>query len=230
MKRTASPLMILIAAATSLLASACSDESSTLTNGGGSTRSATPPPEDTPGAAAAPPGDPTVISPAEAAQVRAVGSPEVTSRLHGCGKLTVGSLGSILDSRGLKGGGTRPNGRPSGQQIFDANETPAALGAANYTGRSGEAAFASTSAVSKMFDIFTMSSYDATADGWSPPACPGVKFVDGGKVSKDAISCLIGKPATDEHVAIANDAIAKNAKDGANIAVAALLAAAHTCQ
>ena len=51
-----------------------------------------------------------------------------------------------------------------------------------------------------------------------------------GKFTKDGISCLIGKPATDEHVAIANDAITKNPTDGAKLAIAALLSAAHTCQ
>jgi hypothetical protein len=114
--------------------------------------------------------------------------------------------------------------------IYNNNATKAALGDANYAGRVGEASFASTSAMSKMFDIYTMSSYDAVADNFNAPACPGVKVLEAGKFTKDGISCLMGKPATDEHVAIANDAIAKNPTDGAKIAVAALLSAAHTCQ
>jgi hypothetical protein len=51
-----------------------------------------------------------------------------------------------------------------------------------------------------------------------------------GKFTKDGLTCLMGKPARDEHLAIANDAIAKNTTDGAKIAIAALLSAAHTCQ
>ncbi len=51
-----------------------------------------------------------------------------------------------------------------------------------------------------------------------------------GKFTKDGLTCLMGKPARDEHVAIANDAITQNGTDGAKIAIAALLAAAHTCQ
>lgn len=169
--------------------------------------------------------------PPEPGQIRLVGSPEVTSRLHSCGKLTVSSFGTILASRGLTGQGQgRPNGSQSGQQIFNAGATAAALGAANYNGRVPEAPFASTSTMSKMYDIFVMSSYDAVSDNFNAPACPGVKVLEGGKFTKDGITCLMGKPATDEHVAIANDAIAKNPTDGAKIAVAALMSAAHTCQ
>ena len=75
-----------------------------------------------------------------------------------------------------------------------------------------------------------MSSYDGVADDWSSDACPGTKLLDNGQFTKDGISCLLGKPASAEHVAIANDAIVKNPTDGAKIAIAALLAASHTCQ
>jgi hypothetical protein len=181
--------------------------------------------------AAAPGAD---FQPPDPAQVKVVGSPEITARLHACGKLSVTSLGNILTSRGFTGGGTRPTttpASPSGQAIFAQAATPPALGAANYNGRVPEAPFASTSAMSKMFDIFTMSSYDAVASNWAAPACPGVKVIGtDGKFTKDGLSCLMGKPARDEHLAIANDSIAKNPTDGAAIAIAAVLSAAHTCQ
>lgn len=176
-----------------------------------------------PGAENSPPADP--------AQVRLVGAPEVQSRLHSCGKLSYTSLGSILTTRGMTGGGTRPANTQSGQQIYQNPATAPAFGGPNYNGRVPEAAFASTSALSRMFDIFTMSSYDVVATNWTAPACGTVKVLGtDGKFTKDGISCLMGKPARDEHVAIANDAIAKNATDGAKIAIAALLSAAHTCQ
>lgn len=169
--------------------------------------------------------------PPEPAQVKLIGSPEVTARLHACGKLSVASLGDLLTSRGLTGGGTRPAGAISGQAIYMQGSTPPAIGAANYNGRVPEAPFASTSAMAKMFDIYTMSSYDAVAATWTAPACPGVKVLGAdNKFTKDGLTCLMGKPATDAHVAIANDAIAKNPTDGAKIAIAALLSAAHTCQ
>lgn len=168
--------------------------------------------------------------PPEPAQNRKVGSPEVTSRLHSCGKLTYSSLKNVLDSRGLTGqGGGRPQGVQSSRQIFDG--AAGAFGGPNYAGRVPEAPFASTSAVAKMFDIFVMASYDATADNFNAPACPDTKIIGAdGKFTKDGLTCLMGKPATDAHLATANQAIAANTTDGARIAIAALLSAAHTCQ
>jgi hypothetical protein len=171
------------------------------------------------------------FQPAEPGQVKLIGSPEITSRLHACGKISLKSLGDILASRGLTGGGTRPAGALSGQAIFSQGATPAAFGGANYNGRVPEAPFASTSAMAKMFDIFTMASYDAVTANWTAPACPGVKVLGtDGKFTQDGLTCLMGKTAHAEHLAIANDAIAKNPTDGAKIAIAALLSAAHTCQ
>ena len=169
--------------------------------------------------------------PTNGGPARVVGSPEITSRLHACGKMSVASLGNILTSRGLTGGGARPPNTASGQDLYMDQATPATLGGANYVGRTSEAPLASTSAMSKMFDIFTMASYDGVASGWTAPACPGVKLLGAdGKFTKDGLSCLMGKPARDEHLLIANDAIVKNPTDGAKLAITALLSAAHTCQ
>lgn len=167
------------------------------------------------------------FQPPEPAQMKLVGSPEVTSRLHACGKLSNASIAEMIASRALNGG--NPQGTQGAQAIFNASGP--ALGAANYPGRVPEAPFASTSAMAKMFDIYTMSSYAVVGANWNAPACPGTKVLGAdGKFTKDGISCLIGKPATDEYVAIANDAIAKNPTDGAKIAIAAMLSAANTCQ
>lgn len=228
-------ILSLIGISALVLAAACDDGSSTLTDGRNTGAGRTPNTtegdngdfthNDSPSAPGS--GEERV----DPVQVHVQGSPEVTSRLHGCGKLSVASIGQLLQSRGLTGQGAgRPQGTQNAQQIFQAQDTAAALGAANYNARVPEAPFATTSAVSKMFDMYTMASYDAVADNWTAPACPGVKVIDAGKFTKDGITCLIGKPASDEHVAIANDAITKNPTDGAKIAIAALLSAAHTCQ
>ncbi len=172
------------------------------------------------------------IQPAEPAQIQMMGSPEVTARLHACGKLTVSSIGGILSTRGMTTTGS-PAGAPGGSQsattIFKASS--AQLGAANYQGRVPEAPFASTSTMAKLFDIFTMGSYEVVGANWTASGCGSTKVLGAdGKFTKDGLSCLMGKPALDEHVAIANDAIAKNPTDGAKIAIAAVLSAAHTCQ
>jgi hypothetical protein len=228
-------LTLVLISVFALAASACDDGSSELEGGRVAGRNPRDPNgtqggEDTtfdhsndPGGAA--PG--AEFQPPEPQQIKMIGSPEVTSRLHACGKLTNASLGEFITSRALNGG--NPQGTQGAQAIFNASAPQ--LGAANYPGRVPEAPFASTSAMAKMFDIYTMASYAAVGANWAPPACPDTKVIGAdGKFTKDGISCLIGKPATDEYVAIANDAITKNPTDGAKIAIAAMLAAAHTCQ
>lgn len=225
----------LLGLASLLAIAACSNGSTSTLNGGKNTS-----PNDTAGGNSTtfnhnndPSGAATTsnFQPADPGQIQATGSPEVTARLHSCGKLSVNSIGTILNSRGMTGGGQRPDNTQSGMDIYNADDTPAALGGANYDGRVPEAPFASTSAVSKLFDIFAMGSYDLTDPNWNPTACPGVTLLGAdGKFTKDGIACLIGKPATDDYVAIANQALVDNPTDGAKIAVASLLAAAHTCQ
>lgn len=230
--------ILILLSSLALTLSACDENQDSLTGGAGS-RGGQSSPHDTAGSEDSTynhSNDPIGVGPdvpfdpPDPAAVRAVGAPELTSRLHSCGKMTVSSLGDLLQSRGLTGGGNRPNGSNSAQQIFSARDTAPALGAANYPGRAPEAPFASTAAISKMFDIFTMASYDAVSDNWSAPACPGVKVIENNQFTRDGLTCLMGKPATEAHVDIANDAIAKNPTDGAKIAIAALLSAAHTCQ
>lgn len=172
-----------------------------------------------------PPGDVPfqAAEPAQkAAEVAASGSPEVAARLHSCGKITVASLGRVLQTRGIGG---------QAQQIFGQGPTSAALGGPNYGGRVPEASFASTSALTKMFDIFVIGADSVTNANWAPEACPGTKLLEGGKFTKDALTCLMGKPARQEHLDIANDALAKakTPEEGAKIAVAAIMSAAHTC-
>ena len=115
-----------------------------------------------------------------------------------------------------------------------------ALGAANYASRTGEARTWTNSGATKLQDIFVMAAPEIIN------ALPNVEHcqVDGVGVemfneteelvecNEDAVSCLIGKPATEEHLAICDAAImgATNIDKGKEIAVAALLAGAHTCE
>lgn len=228
MKRIALGLL----SALTIALGACENETANTLGDGraGSQRGATAGGEDStydhsndPGGAA--PG--ADFQPPDPAQTRLVGSPEVTSRLHACGKMTNASIAQLIQSRDLNGG--VPQGQQTAGQIFQASG--ASLGGANYPGRVPEAPFASTSAMAKMFDIFAMAAYAVVQNDWAPAACEGTKVLGpDGKFTKDGISCLIGKPATDDHVAIANDAITQDPTDGAKIAIVALLSAAHTCQ
>lgn len=162
------------------------------------------------------------------------GSPMVISKLHSCSKISYSALGKILQSRGVN-----PAGNTPAANLYKNGQS--ALGVANYGGRVAEAVIASTAALSKEFDILVAAAIEiqgmAKANNWNPPACTGVQLFDGsGNFTKDGISCVIGKPATADHVTVANDAIAAATgkgltKDqGQQIALASLLEAANTCE
>lgn len=158
-----------------------------------------------------------------ALETAAAGGAVASARLHSCGKLSLRGMRSIMVTRGTS---------QNTQNLVTNNANAAALGAANYGGRIPEAPFASTSALGKAFDIYATASNDITNANWAPPACPGVKLTENGKFTKDAVSCIIGKPARPEHMALADDLVSQAATpaEGQRIAVTALLAAAHTCE
>lgn len=57
-------------------------------------------------------------------------------------------------------------------------------------------------------------------------------FDTAGRCNADGVSCLIGIPATQAHLDICNETIARANDDvaGKRLAVAVLAAAAHTCE
>lgn len=158
-----------------------------------------------------------------ALETAAAGGAVASARMHSCGKLSLRAMRNLTTTRGMSAGT---------QGLVTNAANSAALGAANYGGRIPEAAFASTSALGKAFDIYVTASADITNANWAPTACPGVKLTENGKFTKDAVSCIMGKPAKPEHMALADDLVAQAATpaDGQRIAVAALLAAANTCE
>lgn len=162
------------------------------------------------------------------ADMEQVGSPEVYARLHSCGKISVHSMGRILGSRGVSSGG-------AAQKLLSEGVT--ALGVANYGSRAPESVVASTANLTKQFDILVAAAPEMIKNaGADSGPCPGVKVYDAGSFTKDGLACLMGKPATADHIFLANqavkDAVAAGISedDGKSIAVAALLQAAHTCE
>jgi hypothetical protein len=158
-----------------------------------------------------------------AMETAAAGGAVASARMHACGKLSLRAMRNLMVTRGASA---------NSQGLVTNAANASALGAPNYAGRIPEAAFASTSALGKAFDIYVTASADMVNPTWAPTACPGVKLTENGKFTKDAVSCIIGKPAKAEHMALADDLVAQAATpaDGQRIAVAALLAAAHTCE
>ena len=170
---------------------------------------------------------------AEQAQV---GSAEVIARLHSCSKITYSAMGNILKNHGVNTGSTT---KDSAGLLYKGGAS--ALGIANYGGRVPEMIIPSTAALSKEFDIMVAASNEiqvaAKAGTLNMTACPGTQLLDtSGNFTKDGLSCLMGKPATADHISIANDAILQATSQGLTkdqgqqIAIASILEAAHTCE
>jgi hypothetical protein len=166
------------------------------------------------------------------AQRQEEGPPEIRTRLHSCQKLRVVTLRNILADFGVKLDAQAATS--AGQLLAKGTD---ALGAANYAARNGEALVWSNSGATKVHDIFVQAAPEIIAAMPNVARCKidekGVSMFDeNNQCNEDAITCLIGKPATLEHVKICNQAVATatDVNKGKAIAVAAMLAAAHTCE
>jgi hypothetical protein len=172
-------------------------------------------------------------------QRAAEGPPDVRTRLHSCSKLTYTALGDFLTSRGvnlnLAGGAV-----PSAGDLYKAASTKDALGLANFDARQGEAYYYTISSATKMFDIFVQAAPQVIANIQNMPDCQingiGNPMFDPvtGKCDFNALSCIMGRPAFDEDLTLCNLMISQatpaELPNRKNLAVAAFLAAAHTCQ
>lgn len=175
-----------------------------------------------------------------------VGTPQQVAKLHGSQKISYVALGRMLTDFGVtvtggagngNGGGNGNKNGNNGGAAAGATQTAAqlyaggknALGAPIYSSRTPEMTTPSTSALAKEFDVFVASANDIVANIGKSKRCPGVVLANAGVFTQDGISCLIGKPATAEHVALANQLVtdAGDPTKGTAIAVATLLAAAH---
>lgn len=167
------------------------------------------------------------------AQRQEEGPPEIRTRLHSCQKLQVAAVRSLLSSLGVNLDATG-DPAPAGQLLAGGT---GALGVANYDARVGETVVWSSAGAAKLFDIFVQAAPEIIANIEASAQCQlngvGTKmFDDADKCNEDAISCLIGKPATPDHVALCNNVVksASTVDKGKNIAVATLLSAAFSCE
>lgn len=160
------------------------------------------------------------------------GPPEIRARLHSCQKTQVRALRNTLLAFGVDLAATG-NPDPAGELLDKGAD---ALGAANYASRTGEARTWTNSGATKLQDIFVMAAPEIIANMPNVEHCQidgqGIEMFDeNDSCNPDAVSCLIGKPATEEHVAICNQAVmtGSDIDKSKEIAVASLLAGAHTC-
>jgi hypothetical protein len=165
------------------------------------------------------------------------GSPDTRARLHSCQKLQITALRNILTDFGVDL--ARESDPPSAGELLDAGGT--ALGQSNYPARTGEDLVWTAAGAAKTFDIFVQAAPEIIAAMPSLEKCQidgaGSAMFDESDpenptCNDDAVSCLIGRPATPEHLAICNNLVKSGStlETGKNIAVAALLSAAHSCE
>jgi hypothetical protein len=172
------------------------------------------------------------------AQTQAAGPSRYQARVHGCAKIRYSTVGNLLASRGI----AFPGAANSAGALFTSGVS--AMGAPNYASRVRENLSPSTSGMSRLFDIFAAASTEIIAKFATIPACqvggtaPPLFDAAGAQCNREAFTCLIGAPVSDAQLDICNKSItgAKNAAGAADqptgqrLAVAVMLAAAHTCE
>ena len=166
------------------------------------------------------------------ARLQDEGPPEYSAQLHACPKVKYATLGRILASRGVNLGS---NTEGSAGRMY--RESDQALGVANYAARVAEASELSAATASKLFDIFVAAAPEMIAAMPTLPACTvggaaSRVFNAQGQCEPSGLTCLMGVPAQAGHVEICNRIVARASTPevGRTLAVAALLAAAHTCE
>lgn len=161
------------------------------------------------------------------------GPPSYTSHVHSCPKVRYRTLGNVLADLGINPTNTASL---SAGDLYQNGYT--ALGGPNYANRIRENIAITTSGASREFDIFAAAAPEVIAafQNGTISRCPGAQLFDTtttpATCRPDGITCLIGQPAMTEHVDYCNLTI-KNAStpaQGQALAVAAMLAAAYTCE
>jgi hypothetical protein len=167
------------------------------------------------------------------AQREEEGPAEVRTRLHSCQKIQYETLGNLLTSLGVDLGKTSTP--PSAGDLYKAGG--GALGVANYDARVGEALTWSAAGAAKLFDIFVQAAPEIIANIQSAPQCQvngvGQPMFDAQNTCvPDSLTCLMGRPATAEQVALCSHLVqeASSLDVGKTLAVATTLAAAHSCE
>jgi hypothetical protein len=159
------------------------------------------------------------------------GPPSFTSRMHPCTKPRYRTLGNILRSVGINTGNTTP--LSAGALYTDGDS---AMGAPNYANRIRENISITTSGASRAFDALAAGADEIIANLPGLARCQiggvNVQLFNGATCVADGISCMIGVPATPQHVELCNLTIqrASDQATGRRLAVATLMAAAYTCE
>lgn len=160
------------------------------------------------------------------------GPPRYTSHVHSCSKMRYETLGNVLRAVGVN---TANNTALSAGKLY--TDGFSALGGPNFENRIRENIGITTSGASREFDIFAAAAPEVIAAIPTLARCnvggtPAVLFDTANVCQASGITCLIGTPATQAHIDICNASVtgATTVDIGKRLAVAVLLAAAHTCE
>jgi hypothetical protein len=160
------------------------------------------------------------------------GPSRYSSKVHGCPKVRYRTLGNVLTSLGVNA--TNTAALSAGQLYRDGFN---AMGGPNYANRIRENVSITTAGASREFDIFAAAAPEIIAAVPNLARCKDASgtsalMFDGNSCRADGITCLIGVPAQPAHVDFCNLTVtnASSIDVGKRIAVAALLAAAYTCE
>lgn len=210
--------------ASTVLASACTDEVPTEEN--------LPPPGSTSGSEDTTfDHDNDYVSPWELLdRLTKEGPPRYTSRVHSCSKVRYSTLRNVLEGIGVN---VSNNTALSAGNLYQTGAN--AMGQPNYANRIRENIAITTSGASRLFDIFAAAADEVIAgfENNTIARCPGAQLFDAANTCRpEGITCLLGVPATSRHLDYCNLTVsmASNANVGRRLAVAAMLAAAYTCE
>ena len=156
------------------------------------------------------------------------GPPRYTSRVHSCPKVRYATLGNVLRAVGVN---TANATNLSAGQLYTSGFN--AMGGASYANRIRENIGVTTSGSSRMFDVFAAGADEVITQMPNLARCGGAAMFDANNQCRaDGITCLIGQPATVAHLDFCNLTVtsASDVTVGKRIAVAAILAAAYTCE
>jgi hypothetical protein len=164
-------------------------------------------------------------------RIQQEGPPEISSRMHSCQKMKYATVGNVLAQLGVNMSGT---GKSAGA-LFKGGAQ--ALGAPNYAARVPEAIAVTTAGATKLFDIFVQAAPEIIKAMPTNASCMVAgaatnMFNSDGTCSSAGVSCLLGAPATKAQVDLCSNVVgtASSATIGQAVAVATILAAAHTCE
>ena len=156
------------------------------------------------------------------------GPPRYTSHVHSCAKVRYATLGNVLRSVGINPANAT---NLSAGQLYTSGFN--AMGGPNFANRIRENIGVTTSGSSRMFDVFAAGADEVITNMPNLARCGGASMFDANNQCRaDGITCLIGQPATVAHLDFCNLTVtsASDVNVGKRIAVAAILAAAYTCE